>query len=61
MDLKVVNTAMSCFYKVCGKAPALGKTAGDLSGYRKSWGSLPGGCYAWFRPSRVDDCKANQF
>lgn len=46
MDLKVVNTAMSCFYKVCGKAPALGKTAGDLSGYRKSWGSLPGGCYA---------------
>lgn len=25
MDLKVVNTAMSCFYKVCGKAPALVK------------------------------------
>lgn len=44
MDPRVVNTVMS-FYMAGGKAPAFGKTAG-VSGYRKSWGTLPGGCYA---------------
>jgi len=61
VDPKVVNTVMSCFYMAGGKAPTFGKTASYLGGSRKSCGTLHGGCYASFRTSRVDNCKANLF